>query len=411
MTRMFTRQTQVGIKLEGTEGVEETLVAADYHLTLLDTMPYDLDTQTTDRNVQRASLSRDKAIMGHRGLSVTGKIELSGGTLAAPPVWHRLIRTSGYSVGDVDFITIGAVTNGPFRTGQLIGNHLTLGSATATGRVLMEHYDGTTRRLFYIPIVGTFGSSGTVANYETSQGSATISAGPADGGFYFKPQSEVAGTIPPSGTAHFRDGKQLFKAVGARTSCSLMFAVGETPSMEVNLQGPLALDLTRDPPGPFLANFLSGVSSPVAPPAILSVKMAMRYEGGAYFTPVLPQVGIPLESTLVTRPCITDRAIADSGRMPTLINGRNIGIQIEPETDVDAFDYIQNHYASNVFELGVTAGSPALASGAIGCWIPEGQTDGNMAPGDRDGIRTNAPSIRATGDNEDEIYLFHLMIA
>lgn len=409
MARQFTRQVQIGVELEGSEGVAETLVAADYAINLKGQTGYDPDTQRTDREIQRASLSMNTMVPGHRGLTITGVAELAGGTIAAPPVWHDILQGMGFTKGDVDFITIGTVTDGPFRAGQIIGNHLTFGSATATGRVLMEHLDGSTRRLFYRPLTGTFGSSGTVANYESTQASATISAGPADGGFYFVPVSESAGVTPPSVTAGFNDGEQRWKTAGARASGSIRLAVGETGHIDFSIQGPNVLDLTRDPVGPELGGFVSSVSYPAAPPGVLAARVAMRYGTGSYFTPTLPEVVIQINNTIAVRPTVTDVAIASSGRMPALITAREIGLQIEPEADQDNFDIIANDFDAVTFEIGVAVNTPIVSGGAIGCWIPAAHTTGNMTPGDRDGIRTTGPSIRATGSADDEIIIFHLL--
>lgn len=411
MTMQFTRQVQIGVELESSEGVAETLVAADYALNPKGQASYDPDTQRTDREILRPSLSMNTMVPGHRGLTITGVAELAGGTLVAPPVWHDILQGMGFSKGDVDFIVIGTVTNGPFRAGQIIGNHLTLGSATATGRVLMEHLDGSTRRLFYIPLTGTFGSSGTVANYQSTQASATISAGPADGGFFFAPVSQTSSVTPPSVTAGFNDGEQRWKTAGARASGSMRFAVGETNQIEFSIQGPNVLDLTRNPVGPELGGFVSNVSYPSPPPGVLAIRMAMRYGTGAYFTPTLPEVVLQINNTIAVRPTITDNAIASSGRMPALITAREIGLQIEPEADVDNFDIIANDFEAVTFEVGLVTNAPTVSGGAIGCWIPAAHTTGNMSPGDRDGIRTTAPSIRATGNSDDEIIIFHLMIA
>ncbi len=412
MARQYTRQVQVGIKIEASEGVAESLTAAEFSLNLMGQPGYDLDSQRTDREIVQAALSKRTMVPGHRGLVITGQAELAGGVLATPPKWHDLLRAMGFARTAAKFITITSVTAGPFRTGQIIGNHATLGSATATGRVLMMHNDGTTIRLFYRPITGTFGSSGTVANYESTQTSATISAGPADGGWYFAPQSEYSGSVPASATMQFRDGTQVFATQGARGSGSIRLAVGETGHLEFNMQGPAVLDLERDPPGPELDGFVASVAYPAAPPGILAVPLVMRHAGvDEYFTPVLPEITIQINNTIAPRPTITDVDIASSGRMPALITDREITLAIEPEADPANFDLIANDYAATTFEVGFAASSPVVSGGAIGAYIPAAQTTGNMAPGDRDGLRTAAPSIRATGSADDEILIFHLLTA
>lgn len=412
MALQFSRQLQVGIKIEAEEGVEESLAAADFALVTKERATYDLDIQRTDRAVQKASLSKDKMVPGHRGLQVSGMVELAGGALATPPKWHDFLRSMGFDrQASVKFLTITSVTDGPFRVGQLIGNHATLGSATATGRVLMQHTSGATLRLFYLPITGTFSSSGTVANYEDTQTSATVSAGPANGGWVFTPQSQMAGVVPPSATAQFRDGGEVYKGVGCRGTGSIRWGVGETAHIEYTIQGPLIFDEELDPPGPEQDGFVPNVTTPPAPAGVRSVPLVLRYAGDDYYEPVLPELVLQINNTIASRPCVTTRAVGSSGRMPALITDREIALSLAPEADFDAFNIIAHDYAADTFEVGWHAGSPLASGGATGGWAPAAHTTGNMAPGDRDGIRTREPSIRLTGDNDDELILFHLLTA
>lgn len=416
MTRQFTRQVQVGMKIEATEGEVETLTAPDFLVNIKERAGHTYDVQRTDRQIQRATLSRNTMVIGHRGLTLTGMIELAGGTLAAPPKWHDVLQAMGFvrsANTAVKFVTLGTVTNGPFRTGQLIGNNAVFGSATKTGRVLMEHYDGTTRRLFYIPILSAFANEDTVYNYETSQASAEATAAPANGGWTFTPRSETDSVVPPSATMQFRDGVEVHHGVGMRGTGSIRFAIGETAHIDYTMQGPALLDPTRDREGPQLAGFvsMSGQTFPVAPPGIRAMPLRLRKSGSGYHAPVLPDITLNINNQVAARPNVNDSSVEESGRMAALISNREIGFTIEPEANPAAFDLIQADFAAELFEVAFAAGSPVAPGGAHVVWAPTCQVTELSQRGDRDGIRTESPTISCVGDDDNEILIAHLLIA
>lgn len=395
------RQSQTGLKVQSGEGSAATLSGSDCFGSTKD-HSHEYSTETYSRDITRTTLSGQGTLVGARALTIKRTDECVGGgaALASEAAWHRIVKGSGFKETQLKKVTVGARSGGEFVAGQIIGNHATQGSATATGRVA---YVGATV-LVYLPITGTLTPvTDTVYNYETSQVSATTSGSLSNGGHGFSPMSEDETNTHDVFTLERRIGGFVHRIVDGRGKFNLKFKVGEPLLIESEFMGPCPGTLVE-------AAALTGVPSASAVPPPLCMGTTLI---AANKSPIVTEATITVENTMAKRPTLGASTLS-SGNLATRITDRKISASINPEHTVagssasDKEDFINQAFAGTRINLVAAAGSYGHTHGLVVAVLPAGQVSDVPSMGDRDGLATLDVTLDACGDADDEFFLFHV---
>jgi hypothetical protein len=171
---MLTRVKQVGLKLEGTEGVAESLAGSDFSRNVKNSTSGATRTAARyARDVRRPGLSQPKDLIGGKIGEIPWQEEMVGGSASSDAPWYPTLQAMGFQKTQLKVITATSVSGGTFAAGDTIGNNATLGSATKKGRVAWTGTVGGAVKIVYEPLAGAFANTDTVYNYATSQVSGT----------------------------------------------------------------------------------------------------------------------------------------------------------------------------------------------------------------------------------------------
>lgn len=329
---------QIAAKVESVEGTAESLTAAEAkHLVLDDGLSYKADIAMHDRPIVQASYSRHKRLAGVESGMISLAVELRGsGTATTKPSWDELVRACAFDSNDVEVITIGAITGGPFEHGEVV----TGGTSSATGRVIGTTENGVTS-LYMVVTSGTF-QSGEVLTGGTSSATATTSSTSTAAGFVYEPISD---SIPSLTIAMYHEG--LKKAlVGARGSLKIEGEVGGPAVMMMEFTG-VYVDVAD-------VALLSGITYESTIPPVLK-GTTLEFDS---FTPVVTSFGLDLQNVVALR----ESMAATRGAISARITGRDPMLSINPELDLVAnFDYYGRMQGETLhrteFDVGATAGN------------------------------------------------------
>lgn len=250
---MLSEIRQLAGKIEGSEGVAETLAAADAKVWVYNPS-IDYDPEMFERNLAMASFSQVPQIVGKRPGQLSFGLELKGsGVAATAPEWAKYLQGCGVGISALKSINIGAITGGPFRHGETI----TGGTSAGKGRVIINTANGATA-ILYVVISGSL-QSGEVITGGTSGATATTSSSSTTVGNVFEPISAAVPSLTLSANV---DGfKRMLK--GARGKVKFNFKTGEPAVLEFNYSGVEA--------GIADAALFTGIASePTIPPALIN---------------------------------------------------------------------------------------------------------------------------------------------
>jgi len=204
---LLMKKTQFAGKIEASEGVAESLAAADAKV-LAYLEDISLDYQFFERNPSFSSLTKMGSRIGTKPCTLPAKVELKGsGTATTDPEWVKYIKACGTRVNTLKTITIGAITGGPFQHGETI----TGGTSGATGRVIVTTLTGTTT-LYFVVLSGTFQNGETLTG-GTSAATATTGSTSSSIGLVIEPISYYSNSIQSLTLAEYEAGIRNFCAV------------------------------------------------------------------------------------------------------------------------------------------------------------------------------------------------------
>jgi hypothetical protein len=398
------RTAQFGIKVEAVEAVEEALVAADYAMNHAETDDTE-EISGFERDIERGSLSKLEIIKGQQLGTVTGQIELAGGDAATSPKWHDVMEGLGFAKSQLKMIEVVTLADEEeLLTGQTIGDNASLPSATKTG-TFVHLEQGTPNKLWYIPLVGVFADTDTVFNYTSPQFSADIDANPVNDSWYFRPQSENGVAISKSVSVERRNGGFRSKIIGSRGTGGLRLALGEPARLRFDFKGPPL----QGADGAALtgAPVASVPSVGVAPKSAKAIALRFVVDGTP-FTPILTEVDFDFGNTLAPRETIADNDVAGTGHLATRITDRNMRASIDPELDLTNLDLVQLARTSTTFEIIAPVGLAAHDQGLVIAYAPRATAEGNFQRGERDGIETMSNNVMLAGEDDNELYVFHV---
>lgn len=407
------RVQQTGIEVEAVEGVEESLDAADYAGNRKESN-HGYGAGTYEREIQRASLSKQRPIRSmHVGNINWLEEAVGGGALVAAP-WHTTLVGMGMVATTVKKLTLSATPTNPdeWRPGRVIGDNATKGSATALGTIVKVETTGGLR-LWYVETLGTvaLGSVWVYDSADAQQGTGTVASILGAKGFQFAFQSETDDVLPTSCTVQRRNAGQLHSIAGARGTGGLSFRQEEPMLVRAEYQGVPVFDTPyadRKPREPSPA-LLAGVQEFSDPPKMSRGLPFILRDGVSTYTPIMTEFDLQFGNTLTPRPTITDVDLYETGHLATRITDRNLQGRIDPEHVLSAnFDFIGSLLSGKAFELLSEIGDAADTHGLVVAYGPQVQLEGDYEPGDRDGIVTSPLSVGFHGTNDDEFFLSHL---
>ena len=336
-----TRNTQVALKVEGTEGTAETLTSSDATMTVYDP-GFSLDVTRFTRNPARASLSKLPSTVGRQIGTISFSVDLMGsGDVATEPSWDPALRACGFQTATVSSIMIGSVTGGPFEPGETID----FGTSGAVGRVCGEV---SSSPLTFILVSGTPQSAETATGATSGASATTSGTETTDQGFEWLPDS----TCPPSVTvAQYVDGvRHLIYGARGNVSWSGNSADGSPARMAFIFTG--VYGGTTD------TALLSGVIyESVVPPSFINVGFSM-HEFGMTSSGCFSNFSLDMGNTLTQR----ESANAAKGVLSTFIGDREPAGSIDPEmvlvADHDFYGRLGGGDTGRMaFSLGSTAGN------------------------------------------------------
>lgn len=403
----LSRLKQGGLKVEAAEGVEETLVAADYSINY---KSVELAVMIGEyvRDLSRATLSELATIKGGVMAKLTWNgIEAVGGTKTVEGVWARLLRGCGFARTAAQVVDVGAVSGAggaaAFTCGALFGNNAVQGSATKFGRVI-KFVAGSPNKVIYEPVTGTFVSTDVFNVYSGGTAAATTSSAPTAAGHIYRPTSESDAFTPASLTQRFHAGGQIFPVIGARGKMSFEWKTGQPLLMNAEMSGLLKLTAGNIPT---TGGVMAAVPALPVPPKI---QKGFPFVLDAY-SPVATSLSIDIGNDITNRETIGLGAgdVTDQGYFSPRITKRTITGSTDPEqAPVATKEWYSKSINGTNFPVLIETGLVSDTNGCIIAYGPTAQITGDMSQGDRGGIIINDLALKFPGDIDDEFVLFHV---
>lgn len=404
MPPQLTQTQQIGFKQEGSPGVEATLAADDFVGVNKDNQ-FGHQVSKYDQQPSRATLTKFKKLPGSRMGTLSMTHQLYGGTASTAARWHQLLQAMGFQSNTIKRVRLGGAANAAeLRIGQTIGDNQVEGSATKTGEFV--YYDPANLDLYYLPVTGTFADQETIYNYTATQFSGDISGAPNDAGAELRPLTPEAANQHDTLTVEEVKGGYVNRIIGARGGGSLRVAMDEPLTITAEMRGPTKTGASG---AAIPKAFVAGVAIPSTPKVVKGTTLSFRESGqSSDWTPVLAEVTFDLGNTIADRKTLGGEEVEDSGYAVPNITNREPTVTIDPEADLSSFDLQAMMRNGTTFEVLAEVGTPADTNGMIIVWAPAADTPEDLEDADRDGIQTYGFTCPLTGDDDDEIRIFHL---
>lgn len=270
-----TRVSPVGVKIEAVEGTPEVLTDADA-MPGVNQPAYTMDVTSAERDAARDTFTPLPPIVTSVLAGVDFRMEAGGsGDLTIPPLWAIPLAACGFQEHTLGEATIGAVTGGPFKSGERITT-----PGGFSGMTLLSVADGTTEMLF-LTLSGAL-SDADVITGTISGATATVSGAPAtDQGFAYRP---LTNAIPSVTVGRYLDGK-LKSISGARGNVALEMVGGQLGYLAFSFQGQYQtwtdetpISVTTNPPTPPVFRGVQMLADGVEPPCFLTFNVDMANE-------------------------------------------------------------------------------------------------------------------------------------
>lgn len=200
---LLTRKKQLVLKEEYSAGqFSGNLETASDAAMLVFDAQLNPEVELLDRDFIRDSISPLKQAPAQKTATLTFTTEMIGteaGTFAAgQPVWSRILLAAGFRSAVTDSATIGAITGGPFRHGEIVTD-----AGGDEARVLHDCHDGDT--VIYFEVIDATFSAGAITGGSTGA-TATISSLSSDVGYTYYPISRTINTLTVTTSADLAVG-------------------------------------------------------------------------------------------------------------------------------------------------------------------------------------------------------------
>ena len=232
---LLTRKKQLVLKEEYSAGVftGNLETAADAAMLVFDAQ-LNPEVELLDRDFIRDSISPLKQAPAQKTASLTFTTEMIGtvaGTFAAgEPVWARILKASGFRSAVTSSATIGTITAGPFRHGEIVTD-----AGGDQARVLHECHDGDT--VIYFETIDAGFSAGTITGGSTGA-SANISSLAANVGYTYYPISRTVNTLTVTTSASLAAGDvvEVQTAAGASIGRAIVVEAASSGATSVDVE-------------------------------------------------------------------------------------------------------------------------------------------------------------------------------
>ena len=385
MTRcapLRTRVRQMGVKVETTCGVEQSLTAADYKVRATE-LSADLAVAPIENATLSAFLSPKAMSAGEQTMS--GKVSaclVGSGAAATKPEIDQLLQISSMTPTAVMKIAIGAVTNGPFVRGEVVSQAVSL----ATGKVMLPCTNGD-GFIYVIVTSGTFNATGAITG-GTSTASATASALAVAAGWRYAPDTSNRST----GTVVFNEDGYKKTIIGAMADWSISADSSGIAKIDFTISG--AKGTHAD------AAMVTGIvpyttAFPVFRDALFAINRGIIGE----FTPIIANVGVSLGNSVSMR----KDANSTTGLVASISTARKPKITFAPEAVLAAdFDLLGKMSSAATMSVGFRFHA---ADNDVWVFAQECQIE-TANEGDREGTQTADVTMNAystLGDGEIEL--------
>lgn len=402
---MLNRNSQVGLKIENTEGTEQTLSAADFRGNRKETS-HRYQRGEYDRELERGTLTKQPMLPSTSLLNISWTEELVGGGPAVEAPWHKTIQALGFEALAL-YKGTGTASSSTLRVGELCGDGATLGASSKVGRV--AHAAGNA--VYFVMLTGApFTDEDVITGFASAE-TLTLTAEAAAAGFGFRPQSETDAGLSPSVTVERRLGGQRHTLVGGRGTGGFALRHGQPVLINAEVTGVPIFD-SGETLTPRTGSALSPEPIPAPPAVVKGVPFGLTPSGSAEYSPVATELAVSLNNTITPRPSIAQGSLGgnyESGYLSTRITDRDLTATLDPEHVLAAagFDFIGQLHLGNVFTFRVQVGGVATPNGLVVIYAPAVQLTGDHEPGDREGVTTAPLNLKFTGDQDDELWVFH----
>lgn len=376
------RKAQLAIKVEGVEGVAETIAAADV-VSEVEDLDWSFTNEMNERNPLRSTYSGVPLVPGMTMGVITGRVELVGGGAAGtkPPA-DLYLRALGYSTVLTTYSTTLQAGHGDL----LPGEKATVDSGTII-RIIEKLADGT---LYYAHVSGLspLSAGDTITGTLSGETADVQAAAPTELNYAYFPNSDAPESFTVAG---YEDGIRML-AYGCRGNGSLQVeGVGRLLYLQFELSG--ASD------GPEDAALLTGLTLPsITPQSFLSAGVVVQ--DGALVC--IDGVTVDINNTVAARRC----ANAATGIKSYRITDRKPTISISPEAELEAdVDFWATYNAGDLFSYFARVGSAASKRCSI--LAPQAQYAG-IDRSEREGLRVYDANLRCCGQDDagdDEMWI------
>ena len=371
-----TRVRQVGVKVETTCGVEQSLVAADFAIRASD-ISADVNSQLIENNALSQYLSPKAAQAGEQTATARVTAFLVGSGVAAnKPEIDQLLAISAMSSTAVQKIAIGAVTGGPFRRGETV----TQATSLASGRIVLPCKTGDS--FMYITVTsGTFNASNVITG-GSSSATTTPSASPVAAGWRYAPDTSNRNT----GTVRVEEDGYKKTVIGACADWSISADSSGMAMIDFTISGNKGTCAD--------AAMTSGVTlKTTAYPLFRDALFALDRETSSY-VPIITKVGAQYGNSVSVR----KDANSATGLVAAQSTARAPKITFTPEAVLAAdYDFITKMSNATAVSCGFRfkASDNEVWVFADKCQIESANE------GDQGGTMTNDVTLRAYSENGD----------
>lgn len=407
---MLLRATQVGLKVEGTEGTAETIGASDLVPEVRDPRS-EVRVTRTQRQGFRGSVSARSNLHGSRLAMISFAAELVGGAIGTAPVWTRALCGAGFTQAVAYRVTLADETG--FAAGFRVGNNATYASATVLG--IIAAVDAAAHKIYVIPITGDWSAvaNGTTLHvYDRSLASSasdTTSGATAAAGYAYTPTTETNSAATSSFTVERRVDKavdgEIMRLVAGRCDARLRFEQDNPAIIEAEFTGVPSQESDLDP------HVVGSALTPTTAAAPYPCRGVVLTVNDDFTPPVVTQGTLNIGNTVTERKTFTDADYLDSGHLGPRITERRVRFEFNTEyVEAADFQWYKNCLDGTTFPFLLQHSSLTHTNGMTVVIGENCQMDQDVSPGDTNGIVSQDLAILFTGD-DNEVFIAQLWSA
>lgn len=371
------RDKQFGLKIEAVSGVQETLTASDYGISLTDLSGVSA-IEAIDANTFRGSISATASRIGTK----TASFELGGelknsGVLNTKPKIDQILTIARFVSDNVMSMTIGTIVGTTTKLQSVIAG----GTSNATGLVVAVE----DTKIYYIAMSGAFVSGETITSGTFS---AVTSTTPVQHGFIYRPSSTIASE--KTATINLYDGGIEKNAYGAAGTFTLSLDTESYPSWTSSITAVL----NPDEWGVEGTKVSGIVYEDHLPEIVNSANMSV----GTFTTPVTSSIECDLGNNVVMLRDLNSPTWLKYALVTAREATATISCMAEPDSDV-----YSRLFAGQTARLTFTMGSGD--GNRIDIIAPAVQFTG-ITESDQDSLLAQEIACKLTGDDKELVLWF-----